>query len=171
VLSTRDKLAIDQKRKGDLMPKTKTEVEAGIMDLVSTESRFTKFNEAIKAAGLIERFSSPNKFTVFAPTNEAFAKIPQEKSGDLMKPENREQLKKLLLLHVVPGALIADDLKRADALKTEAGQPVTVSVSDDRKEIKVADANVMLPKEEARNGFLYPLDTVLQPITTAAASA
>jgi uncharacterized surface protein with fasciclin (FAS1) repeats len=153
------------------MPKTKTRDEMKIIDLVSSESRFTKFNEAIKTAGLVEKFSSPNKFTVFAPTNEAFAKIPQEKAGNWMKPENREQLRKLLLLHIVPGALMTDELKQADALKTEAGQPIKVSVSEDLKEIRIADARVMLPKEEAGNGFVYPLDTVLQPITTAAASA
>ncbi len=144
------------------MQKTNTP-ETRILDLVSSESRFTKFNEAIKAAGLTERFSSPNNFTVFAPTNEAFAKLPQDKAVDLLKPENREYLKRLLLLHVVPGALMAEDLKKTDAIKTEAGQTLKVSVSQDLKEIKLADARVMLPKVEAKNGIVYPLDTVLLP--------
>ena len=103
--------------------------EAKILDLVSGRSRFTKFGEAIKAAGLTERFSSSNNFTVFAPTNEAFSKLPQDKIVDLLKPENREHLKRLLLLHVVPGVLMAEDLKKADAIKTEAGQTIKVSVS------------------------------------------
>lgn len=143
----------------------------GIFDLMSKESRFGKFNEAIQTAGLTERFSSPNSFTVFAPTNEAFAKLPQDKLADLMKPANREQLKKLLLFHVVPGALMAEDLKKANALNTEAGQQIKVNVSADLKEIKLADAKVILPKQEAKNGFVYPLDTVLIPTTTAAAAA
>lgn len=150
------------------MQKTNTP-EARILDLVSSESRFTKFNEAIKAAGLTERFSSPNNFTVFAPTNEAFAKLPGDKIDDLLKPENRQHLKKLLLLHVVPGALMIEDLKKADALRTEAGQAVKVNVSHDQKEIQLADAKVMWPTVAAKNGFVYPLDTVLLPTAAAAA--
>ncbi len=149
------------------MQKTNT-TETRILDLVSSESRFTKFNEAIKAAGLTERFSSPNNFTVFAPTNEAFAKLPQAKALDLLKPENREHLKNLLLLHVVPGTLMAEDLKKTDAIKTEAGQTIKVSVSPDLKEIKLANAQVMWPMEEAKNGIVYPLDALLQPMTAAA---
>ena len=74
------------------MQKTKT-TETRILDLVSSESRFTKFNDAIKAARLTERFSSPNNFTVFAPrTNEAFAKLPQDQLLNLLKPENQDHL-------------------------------------------------------------------------------
>lgn len=151
------------------MPKTNTP-ETKIMDVVSSESRFTKFNEAIKAAGLTETFSGSNNFTVFAPTNDAFAKLPQDKVVSLLKPENREHLRRLLLHHVVPGALLAEDMKKADALKTEAGQAIRVSVSQDLKEINLANARVMLPKKEAKNGFLYPLDTVLVPMTATAAA-
>ncbi len=150
------------------MQKTNTP-ETRILDLVSSESRFTKFNEAIKAAGLTERFSSNNNFTVFVPTNEAFDKLPKEKAVDLLKPENRDYLKRVLLLHVVPGALMVEDLKKADALKTEAGRTLKVNVSEDLKEINLADtAKVMLPKVEAGNGILYPLDTVLWPTAAAA---
>lgn len=149
------------------MQKTNS-TETKILDLVSSETRFSKFNEAIKAAGLTERFSSPNKFTVFAPTNEAFAKLPQDKALDLLKPENREHLRRLLLLHVVPGALMAEDLQKADAIKTEAGQKFKVIVSKDLKDIKLGNAQVMLPTEEAKNGIMYPLDTLLLPMTAAA---
>lgn len=152
------------------MQKTNTPVTR-ILDLVSSESRFTKFNEAINAAGLTERFLSPNRLTVFAPTNEAFDKLPQEKAVDLLKPENRDYLKRVLLLHVVPGALMVEDLKKADALKTEAGRTLKVTVSQDLKEINLGDsAKVILPKVEAGNGIVYPLDTVLWP-TAAAATA
>jgi uncharacterized surface protein with fasciclin (FAS1) repeats len=149
------------------MQKTKT-TETRIMDLVSSEARFSKFNEAIKAAGLTERFSSPNNFTVFAPTNEAFDKLPKDRAVDLLKPENREYLKNLLLLHVVPGALMAEDLKKADTLKTEGGQAIKVIVSPDMKQIKLGSGEVVLPREEAKNGFVYPLDTVLWPTALAA---
>ena len=144
--------------------------ELAILDFVGGESRFTKFNKAIEAAGLVERFSSPNKFTVFAPTDEAFDKLAGDKVANLMKPEHREQLKRLLLLHVVPGALMAEDLKKADSLKTESGQTLNVSVSQDFKDIKLADAHVILPKAEVRNGIVYALDTVLMPIVAASAA-
>jgi uncharacterized surface protein with fasciclin (FAS1) repeats len=139
-----------------------------ILDLVATEPRFTKLHQAIKMAGLVDRFSSPNNFTVFAPTNEAFAKLSDD-TNQLLKPENREQLRKLLLLHVFPNALTLNDLKKVDGFKTESGQPISVSVSEDLKEIQLAGAKVMLPLEEAKNGLIYPLDTVLQPTKTAAA--
>ena len=70
------------------------------------------------------------------------------------------------MLHVVPGALLAEDLQKAEAIKTEGGEALKVSVSKDLKEINLGDAQVMLPKEEAKNGFVYPLDTVLLPTTT-----
>jgi uncharacterized surface protein with fasciclin (FAS1) repeats len=142
--------------------------EKRIIDLVASESRFTKLNQAINAAGLVDRFSSQNNFTLFAPTNEAFAKL----SGDfnaLLQPENREHLRKLLLLHVVPGALAVNDLKKADGFKTESGQPIKISVSQDLKEIQLTGAKVMLPMEAAKNGFIYPLDAVLQPTKSATA--
>jgi uncharacterized surface protein with fasciclin (FAS1) repeats len=139
-----------------------------ILDLVAAEPRFTKLHQAIKTAGLVDRFSSPDNFTVFAPTNEAFAKLSDD-INELLKPENREQLRKLLLLHVFPNALTLNDLKKVDGFKTESGQPINVSVSEDLKEIRLAGAKVMLPLEEAKNGLIYPLDTFLQPTKTAAA--
>ncbi len=145
--------------------------EPMILDLVSSETRFTKFNEAIKTAGLTERFSSPNNFTVFAPTNEAFDELPQEQILALLKPANREYLRRLLLLHVVPGALPVQDLKEAKAMKTEGGQAFRLNVSEDLNEIRFADAQVIMPKIEARNGILYPLDTVLTPTVGGIAMA
>ncbi len=153
------------------MQYTKTQEDATVVDLVSSESRFTKFNEALKAAGLGGKLSSDRDFTIFAPTNDAFAKLPKDKLANLLKPVNHEQLRKLLMLHIVPGTLNADDLKKAETIKTEAGQEIKVTVSPDKKEIKLAQAKVILPKEEARNGCIYPLDAVLQPMTGAAANA
>lgn len=158
-------------RKERLMQNTKTPNGATIADLVSSEPRFRKFNEAIKTAGLGGKLAGEQEFTIFAPTNDAFAKLPKDKLDNLFKPANHEQLRKLLMLHIVPGALSADDLKQANAVKTEAGQEIKVTVSRDKNDIKLAHAKVILPKEEARNGCLYPLDAVLQPMTGAAATA
>lgn len=138
----------------------------GLMELVSKEPRFSKFNEAIATAGLAERFSG--NFTVFAPTDEAFNKLPQDKMTGLFKPENRDYLKNLLLLHVVPGTFSVDDLKKREALKTEAGRDIKVVVSQDAKQIKVENARVTEPRKEAETWCLYAVDAILQPAASAA---
>lgn len=143
----------------------------GVVDLVANDARFTKFGEVIKAAGLDEKFANAKDLTVFAPTNSAFAKLPQDKVVNLLKTENREQLRKLVLLHAYAGKLMAEDLQKVSALKTEAGQEIKVTVSRDLKDIALANAKVMLPKEEANNGVVYPLDAVLQPANTTAVAA
>lgn len=148
------------------MQKEKKGNGVGLMDLVSQEPRFSKFNEAIATAGLTERFSG--NFTVFAPTDEAFNKLPQDKVTDLFKPENRDYLKNLLLLHVVPGTLRVDELKKREALKTEAGREIKVEVSQDAKQIKIENASVTEPREEAENWCLYAIDAILQPTARAA---
>jgi uncharacterized surface protein with fasciclin (FAS1) repeats len=89
----------------------------------------------------------------------------------MLKPENREQLRKRMLIYVVPKSMDIDDLTKAGTLKTEAGTEIKVDVSKDQKQIKLINANVVLPKEEAKNGILYPLDAVLEPAKTAAATA
>jgi uncharacterized surface protein with fasciclin (FAS1) repeats len=152
------------------MQNKETENEATVVDLVSAESRFTKFNEAIKTAGLAGKLSGDQDFTIFAPTNDAFAKLPNGTMDNLLKPINHEQLREIMMLHIVPGTLNADDLKQAGIIKTEAGQEIKVTVSEDKKDIKLAHAKVILPKQEASNGCVYPLDAVLQPVTRAAAA-
>ena len=76
-----------------------------------------------------------------------------------------------MLLYVVPESLDIDDLTKAGTLKTEAGTDIKVDVSKDQKQIKLVNANVVLPKEEAKNGILYPLDAILEPAKTATATA
>ena len=150
------------------MQKTKTENGGGLMDLVAKQPHLTKFNQAIKSAGLTEKFLGPANYTVFAPNDEAFDKLPQDKVNALLQPENREQLKNLVLLHVVPGSFKIDDLKKAAALKTAGGREIKVGISEDAKEIKIGDARVMQQSEEANNWHLYVVDTVLQPTASAA---
>ena len=87
--------------------------ERAIFDLVNSDVRFKKFSDFVKAAELDERLAKAQDLTVFAPTNEAFAGLTQEKTAEMLKPENREQLKKQMLLHVVPRALDIDALSKA----------------------------------------------------------
>lgn len=148
------------------MQKEKKGNGVGFMDLVSKEPRFSKFNEAIATAGLTEKFSG--NFTVFAPTDGAFNKLPEDKVTELLKPENRDDLKNLLLLHVVPGTFSIDDLKKREALKTEAGRDLKVAVSQDSKQITIENATVTEPRKETENWCLYAVDTLLQPAASAA---
>jgi uncharacterized surface protein with fasciclin (FAS1) repeats len=148
------------------MQKEKKGNGLGFMDLVSKEPRFSKFNESIATAGLTEKCSG--NFTVFAPIDGAFNKLPEDRVTELLKPENRDDLKNLLLLHVVPGTLSIDDLKKREALKTEAGREIKVDVSEDSKQITIENATVTEPRKEAENWCLYAVDTLLQPAASAA---
>lgn len=152
------------------MQNTKSENGGGLMDLVAKQPHLTKFNQAIKSAGLTEKFLGPANYTVFAPNDEAFNKLPQDKVNALLQPENQEQLKNLVLLHVVPGTFNVDDLKKAAALKTAAGREIKVSISQDTKELKIGDARVMQQSGETNDWHLYVVDAVLQPAASAAAS-
>ena len=150
---------------------TKNNAEKAILDFVNGDVRFKRFGEFVKAAGLDEKLAKGWDLTVFAPTNEAFAALPQEQVADMLKPENREQLRKRMLIYVVPKSMDVDDLTKAGTLKTEAGTEIKVNVSKDQKQIKLVNANVVLPKEAAKNGILYPLDAVLEPAKTATTTA
>ncbi len=152
------------------MEKTKMGNGGGLMDLVAKEPNLTKFNKAIESAGLGQKFLGPANYTVFAPTDEAFNKLPQDKVDNLLQPENREQLKNLVLLHVVPGTFKIDDLKKAAALKTEGGRELKVAVSQDAKDIKIGNARVTRQSEDENNWRLYFVDAVLQPMASAVAA-
>ena len=116
---------------------------------------------AIKAAGLVETLKGPGPFTVFAPTNEAFDKLGKDKLDMLMKPENKEQLKKILLMHVHVGdAVKAADVKTM-SLSTAAGTPVMVKVEGDT--VMVNNAKVIKTDVMASNGIIHQVDAVIMP--------
>jgi uncharacterized surface protein with fasciclin (FAS1) repeats len=153
------------------MQKAKKGNGVALIDLISKEPRLNKFTEAMKSTGLDQKFSEPGSYTVFAPTDEAFEKLPQDRVTTLMKPENREHLKNLLLLHIVPGVFNVDDLKRSDSLKTEAGRELKVDSAQDSNEIKIENARLTEPKRKENTVCLYGIDAVLQPVAKAAAVA
>lgn len=150
---------------------TKEKTEKAILDLVNGDVRFKRFSEFVRAAGLDEKLAKGWDLTVFAPTNEAFAALSQERIADLLKPENRQQLTNRMLLYVVPKSMDIDDLTKAGTLRTEAGTELKIDVSKDQKQIKLVNANVLLPKQEAKNGILYSLDMLLEPAKTATTTA
>ena len=128
---------------------------------------------AVKAAGLVDTLQSPGPFTVFAPTNEAFAKLPAGTVGTLLKPENKKTLTNVLTYHVVPGRLSAKDLMekiRAGngkaMLKTVEGEELTFAEKDGRLWIwdaKGGSAQVTIRNVMQSNGVIHVIDTVLLP--------
>lgn len=115
---------------------------------------------ALKAADLVTTLEGEGPFTVFAPTNEAFAEI-QPTVDNLLKPANKEELTKVLTYHVVPGTYTSADLKDGQKLKTVEGQDLTVTVKDGT--VKVNDATVEKADIEASNGIVHIINGVLVP--------
>ncbi len=140
--------------KAETAGKTIVEIAAGAED-------FSTLVAAVKAAGLVDVLSSKGPFTVFAPTNEAFAKLPEGTVESLLKPENKEKLIAVLKYHVVPGKVMAKDVVKVDSAKTAQGSSVTVTVEG--KTVKVDNATVVKTDIEASNGVIHVIDTVIIP--------
>ena len=153
------------------MQKTQKGNGVALIDLISKEPRLNKFTEAMKSTGLDQRFAGAANYTVFAPTDEAFNKLPEDRLSAMMDRENREHLKNLLLLHIVPGAFDVDDLKRVPSLKTEAGRELKVETVQDSKEIKIENARLIEPRSEENKVYLYGIDAILQPVAKAVAGS
>jgi uncharacterized surface protein with fasciclin (FAS1) repeats len=121
---------------------------------------------AVKAGGLVDTLSGRGPFTVFAPTNEAFAKLPAGTVDTLVKPENKAMLDKILTYHVVPGKLEAAALTDGKKLKTVEGEDLTVKHSGGKVWIvdaKGGMATVTIPDVNQSNGVIHVVDTVLMP--------
>ena len=121
---------------------------------------------AVKAAGLVETLESKGPFTVFAPTNAAFGKLPAGTVDTLVKPENKATLTKILTYHVVPGRLEASSLTDGKKLKTAEGEELTVKKADGK--IWIVDAKggtsmVTISNVNQSNGVIHVVDTVLMP--------
>ena len=140
--------------KAETAGKTIVEIAAGAED-------FSTLVAAVKAAGLVDVLSSKGPFTVFAPTNEAFAKLPEGTVESLLKPENKDKLIAVLKYHVVPGKVMAKDVVKVDSAKTAQGSSVTVTVEG--KPVKVDNATVVKTDIEASNGVIHVIDTVIIP--------
>ena len=132
-------------------------------DIVAVAAGNGSFNTlvaAVKAAGLVETLQGPGPFTVFAPTDEAFAKLPKGTVEDLLKPENKAKLVAILTYHVVAGKVMAADVKTMKA-KTVNGQSLDVKVADGA--VTVDNAKVVKTDVAASNGVIHVIDTVVMP--------
>jgi uncharacterized surface protein with fasciclin (FAS1) repeats len=132
-----------------------------IVDTAVAAGSFKTLAAALQAAGLVETLKGPGPFTVFAPTDEAFAKLPAGTVESLLKPENKEKLTAVLTAHVVPAKAMSTDLKDGQALKTVGGKEVAVKI--DGGKVSVAGANVTKADIAASNGVIHVIDTVILP--------
>ena len=136
-------------------------MKKGSMDVIDTAvaaGDFSTLVTAIKAAGLVETLKGDGPFTVFAPTDEAFKKIPEAQLAALL--DDKAALTKVLTYHVVPGRVMAADVVKLDSAATVEGQAVKITSSDG---VKVDNANVVKTDITASNGVIHVIDTVIMP--------
>ena len=133
-------------------------------DIVGTAvgaGQFKTLAAALKAADLVDTLKGSGPFTVFAPTDEAFAKLPAGTVEDLLKPENKAKLTAILTYHVVPGAVKAEQVTELDEAKTVNGAMVKVSTADGK--VMINDATVVKADIAASNGVIHVIDKVILP--------
>lgn len=135
--------------------------EPNIVEIAASNDDFSTLVAAVQAAGLVDTLSGPGPFTVFAPTNAAFAALPAGTVDSLLLPENRDQLVAVLTYHVVPGAVTSDQLvgQRLNVTTVQGG---TVHV-DGTHGVRVNQATVTTPDIIASNGVIHVIDSVLLP--------
>jgi len=136
---------------------------ASAADIVETAvaGNFTTLVAAVKAAGLVETLKGPGPFTVFAPTDEAFAKLPQGTLEMLLKPENKAKLQSILTYHVVPGKVMARDVMGLHSAKTVEGRSLTIETMNGG--VTVNNAHLIKADIVASNGVIHVIDTVILP--------
>jgi uncharacterized surface protein with fasciclin (FAS1) repeats len=134
------------------------------MDIVDTAMKADNFSTlvaAVKAAGLVDTLKGDGPFTVFAPTDEAFAALPEGTVENLLKPENKDQLVAVLTYHVVPGKVMAADVVGLSEAATVQGGKVDIQVKDGN--VMIDGANVVTADIETSNGVIHVIDSVILP--------
>ena len=132
-----------------------------VVDTAVAAGDFTTLVTAIKAAGLVETLKSEGPFTVFAPTDHAFAKLPSGTVEDLLKHENKQKLVSILTYHVVPGKVMAADVVKLSHAKTVNGQSLMIKTS--YGDVMVDNAKVIKTNIDCSNGVIHVIDSVVMP--------
>jgi uncharacterized surface protein with fasciclin (FAS1) repeats len=136
--------------------------KSDIVDTAVAAGSFNTLAAALTAAGLVDTLKGDGPFTVFAPTDEAFAKLPAETLESLLKPENKQQLTDILTYHVVAGKVKAKKVVKMDSIETIEGSDIAIRVEDGT--VYVDNAKVVKTDVYASNGVIHVIDTVLIPI-------
>jgi transforming growth factor-beta-induced protein len=149
----------------EIVPPTVVPAPLDIVDTAVADGRFTTLVAAVQAAGLVDTLKGAGPFTVFAPTDEAFAKLPAGTVETLLKPENLETLKNTLLYHVVSGNVMAADVVTLDGKMADtafAGNSIKISVKDGKVYLN-ENVQVIITDVMTTNGVIHVIDTVLLP--------
>lgn len=154
-------------------PTAEMEMDATIVGVAASNDDFSTLVAAVKAAGLVETLNSAGPFTVFAPTNTAFGKLPEGTVENLLKPENKSTLTSILTYHVVAGEFKAADVVKAIQsnggkfeISTVNGEKLTAHIKDGKVMLKDAKGNmseIILTDVGASNGVIHAIDTVVMP--------
>ena len=142
-------------------PAAAVDAPKDIVDTAVAAGSFGTLVQAVQAAGLVETLKGEGPFTVFAPTDEAFAKLPAGTLEDLLKPDNKEKLTAILTYHVVPGRVMAADVVGLESATTVNGADISIEVADDT--VMVDGAKVVQTDIECSNGVIHAIDGVMLP--------
>jgi len=132
-----------------------------IVDIAASAGSFETLVAAVQAAGLVDALKAPGPLTVFAPTDEAFGKLPAGTVEDLLKPENKDRLIAVLTYHVVPGLVTASEVVKLDSAKTVNGRSLKISAQEGK--VMIDDARVTAADIMASNGVIHVIDAVVLP--------
>src|SRR5688500_13627612 len=135
--------------------------DRNVVDTAVAAGSFKTLAKALQAADLVETLKGAGPFTVFAPTDEAFAKLPAGTLDDLLKPENKAKLQRILTYHVVPGKVLAADVVTMKSAKAVSGDALTIGTR--QKGVTIDNAHVVKTDIAASNGVIHVIDTVLLP--------
>jgi uncharacterized surface protein with fasciclin (FAS1) repeats len=141
-----------------------TTVSSQSKDIVETavaNGSFKTLAAALQAAGLVDTLKGTGPFTVFAPTDAAFAKLPAGTVENLLKPENKDQLRRVLTYHVVPGKVGSKDVTKLSSAKAVSGDNIAIAVKEGK--VMVNNATVVTADVGASNGVIHVIDTVILP--------
>lgn len=143
-------------------PATTTAFNNNVVAVAASEQSFSTLTSLLKATGLAESLQKRGPFTIFAPTDRAFAALPKRTLEKLAQPENQDTLIRVLTYHVIPGQLTASQLQ-AGELKTLADRPVNIQIDPAQNQVAVNDASVVQPNIQASNGVIHAVNEVLLP--------
>ena len=137
------------------------ETDNDIVDIAVAAGTFETLVAAVTAAELVDVLKSDGPFTVFAPTDEAFAALPEGTVADLLKPENKDQLIAVLTYHVVPGRVTSGDVVKLTEAATVQGSTIDIKVKEDK--VYIDNAQLVAVDIEASNGIIHVIDAVILP--------
>jgi len=141
---------------------TPTTGDRTIAELAATDNSLSTFSKVLDTAGMTKTLREQGPYTVFAPSNEAFAEIPEAIREQMLRPENREKLRQVLSYHVVARSLPANQLQSGD-VDTLAGERLNVQVNQGTQQVNVNNASVTQPNLTASNGIVHVIDRVILP--------